>query len=339
VSDLGATRPVTRPDGGIVATDRAGSVTAMADDERPTGRRRLLGPVVRMVLALGAVAVLVYIGTRNATDLSHVHLRLQVWWLVAAVPAYAAGSLLLALGWREELAAFGHRLPVRLAIRIWWRAQLARYIPTGLAAFASREVLARDAGVPNMLGAASLMLELVTVVGWGCLLAAVGLPSSLLSGALRVVLGVAAGAGLLVLPVAYPRVAAMGRRVPALDTLARTPGRRAGLYRAVAVYGGSVTAKSVAFVLFATALVTTHHADAWLLGGAVQAAAVIGIIGVTPAGLGVREGAMIGLLGHRFGTTDAAAVAVAWRAWEFAFELAWLTVGTVLRPRERAGIT
>lgn len=311
----------------------------MADDARPTGRRRLLGPVVRMALALGAVALLVYVGTRNATDLSRVHLRLQAWWLAAAVPAYAAASLLLALGWREELAAFGRRLPTPVAIRVWWRAQLARYIPTGLAAFASREVLARDVGVPNMVGAASLVLELVTVVGWGCLLAAAGLPSSLFSAAFRVVLGVAAAAGLATLPFLYPRVAAVGRRVPVLDTLARTPGRRSGLYGAISVYGASVAAKSVAFVLFATALVTTHRGDVWLLGGAVQAAAVVGIIGVTPAGLGVREGAMIGLLGHRFGTTDAAAIAVAWRAWEFAFELGWLTLGTVLRPRRRAGIT
>jgi uncharacterized membrane protein YbhN (UPF0104 family) len=53
---------------------------------------------------------------------------------------------------------------------------------------------------------------------------------------------------------------------------------------------------------------------------------------VTPAGLGVREGAMIGLLSHRFTTTDAAALAVAWRAWEFGFELAWLGLGTMWRP-------
>lgn len=288
-----------------------------------------------MALALGAVAILVYVGTRNAKDLTHVHLRLQAWWLPAAVPAYAAASLLLALGWRQQLAAFGDRLPVPVAVRIWWRAQLARYIPSGLAAFASREVLARDAGVPNMLGAASLAVELATVVGWGCLLAAVGLPSSVLASPLRAGLGVAAAAGLLTLPLLYPRLASAGRRLPALDTLARTPGRRPALYGAIGVYGGSVLAKSVAFALFATAILSVRGSDAWLLGGAVQAAAVIGILGVTPAGLGVREGAMIGLLGHRFGAAEAAALAVAWRAWEFGFELAWLGLGTVLRPRQQ----
>jgi hypothetical protein len=288
-----------------------------------------------MGVAALAVAVLVYVGTRNATDLTRVRLRLDVAWLAAAVPVYGAGSLLLALGWRQELAAFGHRLAPAVAVRVWWRAQLARYIPTGLAAFASREVLARDVGVPNMLGAASLVVELATVVGWGCLAAAVGLPSSLLAGPLRIVLGAAAGAGLVALPLAYPRVAALGRRVPALRTLASLPGRRGGLYGAVALYGASVVIKSLAFVLFARALLPTRGGDVWLLGGAVQGAAVIGIIGVTPAGLGVREGAMIGLLGHRFGATDAAALAVAWRAWEFGFELCWLGLGTLVKPRRR----
>jgi hypothetical protein len=248
---------------------------------------------------------------------------------------YASGSLALALAWREELAAFGHRLPVAQAIRIWWRAQLARYIPTGLAAFASREVLAREAGVANMLGAASLVVELVTVVGWGCLGAAIGLPSSLLAAPLRIALGSSAAAGLATLPILYPRVAGMGHRVPALRTLAALKADRPTLYAAVGLYGASVAVKSVAFVAFAAALLPVHGSDAWLLAGGVQGAAVIGILGVTPAGIGVREGAMIGILGHRFGATDAAAVAVAWRAWEFGFELTWLGIGTVSKPDRR----
>jgi len=288
-----------------------------------------------MVLALGAVGVLVYIGTSNAHDLTTVHLRLDAWWFLVAFPLYASGSLALALAWREELAAFGHRLPVAQAIRIWWRAQLARYIPTGLAAFASREVLAREAGVANMLGAASLVVELVTVVGWGCLGAAIGLPSSLLAAPLRIALGSAAAAGLATLPILYPRIAGMGHRVPALRTLAALKADRPTLYAAVGLYGASVAVKSAAFVAFAAALLPVHGSDAWLLAGGVQAAAVIGILGVTPAGIGVREGAMIGILGHRFGATDAAAVAVAWRAWEFGFELTWLGVGTVWKPDRR----
>lgn len=295
--------------------------------------RRLLGRSARMVLALVAVGILLYVGHSNAHDLTKVKLRLSPAWLVAAFPFYAASSLCLALGWRQQLAAFGHRLPVAVAIRIWWRAQLARYVPSGLAAFASRAALGRDAGVPPAVGAASLVFELVTIIGWGCVAAAIGLPSILLAGPLRLALGAAAAAGLASLPFTYPRVARLGRRIPALQTLSATPARRPALYGGVGLYGTSVALKSVSFVLFAAALVSTRTSDGWLLAGAVQAAAVIGIIGVTPAGIGVREGAMIGLLSHRFGTTDAAALAVAWRAWEFSFELSWLGLGTVIGRR------
>jgi uncharacterized membrane protein YbhN (UPF0104 family) len=98
--------------------------------------------------------------------------------------------------------------------------------------------------------------------------------------------------------------------------------------------------KSLAFIGFAAALVGTHGRDAWLLSGAIQGAAVIGIIGITPAGIGIRETAMVGMLSPRFGTADAAALAVAWRAYEFAFELGWLAVGTWTgRARVRHSVT
>jgi len=301
------------------------------------GRRRAYEAVARTVLALAAIGVLVWIGSRNAHDLSRVRLHLSAVWLVPAVPLTVASGWCLATGWREELAAFGHRLPVGLAVRLWWRAQLARYVPTGLAAVGSRAALARSVGVPGPLGAASFVLELATLVGWAVLVAAVGIPSSLLAAPARVVLGVAAGAGLATLPLLYRWAAGIGRRIPALATLSDTPGRHRSLYAAVVLYGGSVTIRSVTFAFFAAALVPVHGRDVWLLAGALQGASVIGMIGVTPAGLGIREGALVGLLGHRFGNGDAAAVAVAWRAWEFAFELGWLGLGTLVRQRQPGG--
>jgi len=300
----------------------------------PTDHRRAVVRVVRTLIAFATIGVLVLIGRRNASDLTHVHLRLRPLWLVPAVPLYAAGSLSLALAWRQTLNAFGHRLSVPTAVRVWWRAQVARYVPTGLAAVASRAALARQEGVPAPLGAASIALELAVLVGWACLMAAIGLPSSLLATPLRWLLGVSAAAGLVALPVVYPWAAGVFHRIPALETLAHTRGRRPALYGAIGLYGAFSLAKTVAFVAFTAALVPIHARDVWLLGGTVQAAGVIGIIGVTPAGIGVRETAMVGLLYRRIGTPDAAALAVAWRAFEFAFELGWLGVGTAWRrPR------
>ena len=273
------------------------------------------------------------IGRHDTTQLSHVHLRVRPLVLLAAVPPYAIGSLWLALGWREQLDAFGTRLPAMTAVRLWWRAQLARYVPTGLAAFASRAALAAGVGVPAAVGAASLALELTELVGWCGVGAAAFLPSSSMGLPYRLVLGLGAAGGLALLPVSYRRLAALGGRIRGLAALGSTPARPRALYWASLVYAASLAARTLAFVIFGAALLTVSAGDGRLLAGSVLAAAIVGIIGVTPAGLGVREGAMVALLRTRFGVGDAAALAVAWRAWEFTFEIAWLAIGTAFGPR------
>ncbi|GAC1479062.1 MAG: hypothetical protein NVS1B12_16030 [Acidimicrobiales bacterium] len=283
------------------------------------------------------IAGLFVIGRHDTTQLARVHLRVRPIVLLAAVPFYAIGSLWLALGWRAQLAAFGTRLPVLTAVRLWWRAQLARYVPTGLAALASRAALGAAVGVPAAVGAGSLVLELAELVGWCGVGAAALLPSASLGVPYRLALGVGSAAGLALLPLSYRRLAGLGGRIRGLAALASTPASRRGLYVASLVYGASLAARTVAFVIFGAALLTVGAGDTGLLAGSVLAAAIVGIIGVTPAGLGVREGAMVALLRGRFGVGDAAALAVAWRAWEFAFELVWLAVGTAFGPRLTPG--
>jgi uncharacterized membrane protein YbhN (UPF0104 family) len=52
----------------------------------------------------------------------------------------------------------------------------------------------------------------------------------------------------------------------------------------------------------------------------------VGMVGITPAGLGVREGVIAAALGARFGLGEAATLAVLYRAWDFVFELVWLVI-------------
>ena len=87
-------------------------------------------------------------------------------------------------------------------------------------------------------------------------------------------------------------------------------------------------------MFFATALLPVRAGDVALLIGAVNAAAVGGMIGVTPAGIGVREGILAALLRHRFGLGDAAAVAIALRVWDLLFELTWLAIIAAARMRK-----
>lgn len=295
------------------------------------GRRRALA-VARAVLSVALVALVVRVAAGRAAELRDVDLRPRPAYLLAAAPFTLAGGLLLPLAWRRVLAAYGASLGAPAAVRIWCLSQAGRWVPTGVVALASRVVLSARAGVARSLAGASLAVEVAVMVAWGALAAGALLPSSVVPGALRGALVAAGVAGLVALP-ALLRLA--GRLVPRFGALAPGAQRPRLVRQAVGLYGANAAAKSLGFVFFAAAFLPVRAGDAALLAGAVNGAAIAGMIGVTPAGLGVREGVLAALVGARFGLGPAAAMAVALRAWDLGFELAWLGVAAALRRRSR----
>jgi uncharacterized membrane protein YbhN (UPF0104 family) len=229
----------------------------------------------------------------------------------------------LPLAWRQLTAASGHVIEGRRAIRIWCLSQTGRFVPTAAPAFASRAVLSAREGIPQPVTIATMAVELALIVGVSTTIAAVFVPSATVATWLRVIVAVGGVAGLAVAPFVLRRLSA---RVPRLD-----PHRAGGwavreLYRAESLVIANAIVKSVAFVLLACALVPVAGRDVALLIGALNGGAVLGTIGITPAGLGVREGAIAGILSTRYGLGDAAALAIALRAWEIAFECIWLVI-------------
>lgn len=306
----------------------------MTDQDRDLRARTIR--VLRVVFVLAVLAALVVVGARNAHQLGQVHLKPRPAFLVACAPLTVVAGSLLPLAWRRLLRAIGCVVPLLPAIRVWYLGQASRYVPGGVAAVASRTLLAAREGVPRTLGAASVLVETAMLAAWATLAAGAFLPSSTLATGWRLVLAAAATAGLGLLPWAL-RLAR--RVVPRLTALVPDGLATDALYGSSLAYGASTAIKSIAFVLFAAAWLPVRAHDVWLLIGALQAAGVIGLIGITPAGLGVREGVLATLLRHRFTLGSAATVAVAWRAWEFAFELGWLALaGAIgrLRPRGAA---
>jgi uncharacterized membrane protein YbhN (UPF0104 family) len=268
---------------------------------------------------------------RNADQLRQVSLHVRPGWFVAAAPCTFLGGLLLPLAWRRLLAAYGAELAPFTAIRVWCLAQTSRYIPTGLAAVASRVVLAAREGVPRSLAAGTMVVEVAVVVAWGSVATGALLPSSLLPLPARVALTAAALAGLILLPALLRLGGTIARRLPALSPDALHTGR---LYESVGLYLGNAAVKSLGFVFFAAALLPVRAGDVAFLVGAVNAAAIVGMIGITPAGIGVREGVLAAILHHRYPLGDAAAVAVALRVWDLAFELTWLAIVAAARMRK-----
>lgn len=301
------------------------------------------GRAVGMVVALAVAGFLARYVVGDYRALAKVNVALRPGWLVLAVPCSVVAGLALALGWRRLLSAWGASIGRATALRVWWRSQASRYLPTGAFAVASREVLAGRAGVPRALGAASNVVELGVLLGWGAVVTGVALPSPVLPVAARILVGAAGALALVILPWGMRLAAALlprlaPRLVARLPALAGTGASPTAVYRACALYGVSAIVNTAAFVLLAAGMLDVHPVDVALLAGAVQGASIIGVLSVAPAGVGVREAMLVVLLGPRFGAGNALALAGAWRAWALAFELVWLMIGSGASHLGRRGL-
>jgi uncharacterized membrane protein YbhN (UPF0104 family) len=299
--------------------------------------RRRLFLAARVVFGVAIIAVLVVAGARNAKELRDVDFELTPGWLLAAVPFTFVGGVLLPLAWRHTLGAYGVELPRAKAVRVWCLSQASRFIPGNVALVASRVLLSSREGVAKSLAATSLALEGGMIVVWGGFFAA-WLPSSIVPGPLRLLMAL----GALVVLVGLPVLLRLGGRLLArFPALAPESLRTRRLYEAVGLYGLNNLVRASGFVFVAAALHTIDLRDVWLIIAAVNLGALLGMIGITPAGLGVREGVITALLADRFGKGNALAFSAAFRAWDFAFELLWLGLALLWerRTRQRAGTT
>ncbi|MDX6659409.1 MAG: glycosyltransferase 2 family protein [Solirubrobacteraceae bacterium] len=288
--------------------------------------------IVRVLFAAVIVGVLVLAAAHNAKQLRHVHLDLSLRWLLVAAPFTFVGGVLLPLAWRHTVGAYGSELPRATAVRVWSISQASRFVPGNVALVASRVLLSAREGVPRSLAGASLGIEGGLIIVWGAFFAS-WLPSTWLPAPLRLLL---AGGALVVL-VAMPVLLRLGGRlVPRFPALAPEALRVRHLYEAIGLYGVNNLVRASGFLFVTASLHTIAPRDAWLVIGAVNLGAIIGMIGITPAGLGVREGVIAVLLAHRFGAGNAAAFAVAFRAWDFAFELLWIGIALTWERRSRA---
>ena len=296
--------------------------------------RRRLFLVARLVFAAVIIAVLVVAAVDQWDELRTVEFEPTPGWMLAGVPFTFLGGILLPLAWRHTLGAYGVDLPASTAVRVWSISQASRFIPGNVALVASRVLLSAREGVPKSLAGASLALEGGLIIVWGGFYAS-WLPSTWVPGPLRLLMALGAVAALVALPWLL-RTA--GRLVPRFPALRPDALRIRHLYEAVGLYGLNNLVRSCGFVFVTAALHTMDvPRDIFLVVGTANLAAIVGMIGITPAGIGVREGVVVVLLEHRFGAGTALALAVAWRAWDFAFELLWTGIAVVWERRMKRG--
>lgn len=245
-------------------------------------------------------------------------------------PRLLASAALLALAysgyvglWRHVLARMGSALSMVDAHRVWYLANMGRYVPGKVVQTVGLAYMVRAKGGSPVAAIASAAVAQTFVVATGGAVAALALPETANGGRGLYVAGAAFAAAVLVVLL-----------TPAFDALLRLAlrlARRPELYVPVpwteraglaAGYFTLTVVTGLAFWLFLTSVAPVEADAVWALIGVYAAGYVAGWLAFfVPGGLGVREGVYALLLALYIPPTAAVAAAVLARIWSTAVEV------------------
>lgn len=232
---------------------------------------------------------------------------LSAGWLLGALGCAAAGMTLIAARWRASVRLAGGDLEPAETVAVYFRGEIAKYVPGGVWAVVGRAELARRRGLPWRVAYASVTLSLVALYAGAAATAAVLAPFVLGFPAWGWALWAVGGLGLAGLTLGGGAARAVERSrlarrlpLPRPDRLARL---MLGYVPAWLLVGTATWCAARALapaapfgrVLFATAL-------AWLAGFLALPA---------PGGIGVREAVFVAVAGPLAGGVTAAAAVLA----------------------------
>ncbi len=264
--------------------------------------------------------------------------------LALAVLAAFCTLSLYAWMWCLIVRRLGGRLSYRQAFRIWFLANLGRYVPGKIWQFVGWLYLGDQAGIGHIQIltsiAVNLGLQTLTGLGLGLMTLALVWGGDLMARFWPLFLLVPLGLVFASRPEVMEAVLNWG-----LVRFKRQPvklGLRAG-DMALFTLGhiGCWVAYGGAFCLFVCSLRPVSIRDVPLLGATYAAAWVIGFLSfLTPGGIGIREGVLAYLLGLWLPVPVAVVIGLLSRLWVTAGELigaaiAW-RVGAVARPAASA---
>ena len=294
------------------------------------GRRRGLLRAAVAGLFLAAVVVLVVGQWPQVRPLLG---RLSWPALAAATAAVAAGSLAAFGSWRALLADLGFPLPLRAGVRVFYVGQLGKYLPGSIWPAVTQMELGRDYRVPQRVSGAAAAIAMLLAVGTGLLVAVVLLP---LGGAgvpdqYRWAAAVLPAAVLLAAPPVLNRLLGVALRLARRAPLP-APLSLAGAGRAAAWALAAWLLYGVHLWLLADQLRGGGGLDLLLVStGAFAGAWSVGFLLVAaPAGAGVREGALILLLGASIGRPEATVAGIVSRLLFLAADVALAAVAALV---------
>ena len=262
--------------------------------------------------------------------------RLSVPVVAAAWALVLAGIYATFRSWRAVLADLGGRLPHTGAMRVFYLGQLGKYLPGTVWPAVTQMRLGRDYRVPPRASGAAFAVFMLLLIGTGLL---VGVPVIPLLGqdaadGYRWLALVLPAFALALAPPVLNRAVALALRVARRPPLP-APLSLGGILRGAGWAVVSWLCYGAQVYLLASRLGAGGGALLWLqCTGAFAAAFVSGpLLLVVPAGTGVREAALLLLLGAAVTAPVAAVVAVVSRLLFVASDLAWSGVAAVAAGR------
>lgn len=295
----------------------------------------------RLAQTLILIAAGYYVVTLAAPQWPAIRSRDLAW---QAGPLLLSGLLVLLTlavllaAWTASLRWCAARVRYRDAARIWFTANLARFIPGTVWQFASLAAMSSLYGVSPLAATATVLLEQVVLLITGLLVIAALTPAVLHAAWWQAALAAAAALGTigLLLPRHGGRLGRwLERWVPGVRLLwsGITPARlavfAAGLVVPWLLHG-------IAFRLLAMGLFGAAPPSWSFYIAAFTGSYVAGVIAVfAPAGLLVREAALITFLSPVLGSGDAVILAAASRIWLTALEVLG-ALAVLMLPRREA---
>ncbi len=262
--------------------------------------------------------------------------------LLAAQGLLLVQMLVLATAWWYILTRLVGPLSWSTGASMWLRAQLARYVPGGIWDVAGRAALSRKAHIPLRAVPAGAVLEIALQVEAAALFLLLTLfffPSPRLRPYLPFL-----GVGMLLFSflLAPPL---FGRGLALIFRLLKRPNLplRLTFSDLLVLLGLYLTAhlmQGLGFVFFTRGLTDVGNADIPVLVSSYIGAWLIGYVAIfAPAGVGVREGALLLLLENRFPFALVTGAALGYRVWLSLRDVLAALVGVRLQwePRGKPG--
>jgi glycosyltransferase 2 family protein len=317
----GADNPGVKP----TVLERAGTAAAHAGRGDP--RRPGLQVALRWGFVVLVLGFLVGFVVTQWDQLPDFDWRFRPGWLALAAVGVALFYVIQAEAWHAIVRGLGAELPATSARAVWGKSLIARYVPTNALMVVGRVMMAERLGVSRRVCVASMMYELGLAL---CAAMVVGAYFVITMPALEDV--PVRYAVLLVVPAVlvtlHPRVF---RRVG--DYILRKLGRdplpstlsaaRVGVL--LVIYVLSWVAVGSGVFAFASALHPVDLEDFPYVAAAQAVAFGVAVVTfIAPSGLGTRDAALAAALAVVLPLAVAGAIAVAFRLFQTAVELAFV---------------